>query len=141
MQRAHNLAENARQNQDYFIKENLKDIDSEIMTLHYHILFIDGRYAEAEDFYRKNERLISYRDRMATPYFAEYYKHPRLVLEYVEESRIPYIKCPIIKATKEDLEQILNAYIEVRQNFVKRLKTYLKRYGLTKIHSWSYLVD
>ena len=28
-----------------------------------------------------------------------------------------------------------------KENFEKRLHTYLKRYGLSKLHTWTYLVD
>ena len=30
---------------------------------------------------------------------------------------------------------------EVKKAFIKRLNTYLKKYGLSKLHTWTYLVD
>lgn len=44
-------------------------------------------------------------------------------------------------ATDEERESILAAYKRVKASFEKRLKTYLKRYGLSKVRSWSYIVD
>ena len=41
----------------------------------------------------------------------------------------------------EDVEKIIIAYEDVRSRFAKRLDTYLKRYGLSKVRSWSYWLD
>lgn len=38
----------------------------------------------------------------------------------------------------QDRQLILQAYIKAKEMFVKRLNTYLKKYGLSKIRSWSY---
>ena len=43
--------------------------------------------------------------------------------------------------SKSDIQKILNILAEELQKFVKRLNTYLKRYGLSKVHSWSYWRD
>ena len=51
-------------------------------------------------------------------------------------------KDAIIKeATKEDLLLIIEVYKQQIENFKKRLNTYLKRYGLSKLNTWTYLVD
>ena len=51
-------------------------------------------------------------------------------------------KDDIIKeATKEDLLLIIEVYKQQIENFKKRLNTYLKRYGLSKLTTWTYLVD
>ena len=51
-------------------------------------------------------------------------------------------KDAIIKeATKEDLLLIIEVYKQQIENFKKRLNTYLKRYGLSKLTTWTYLVD
>ena len=41
----------------------------------------------------------------------------------------------------EDIEAIKKQLIEEKEKFTKRLKTYLKRYGLTKVRAWTYLSD
>ena len=43
--------------------------------------------------------------------------------------------------SKSDIQKILAVLAEELQKFVKRLNTYLKRYGLSKVHSWSYWRD
>ena len=43
--------------------------------------------------------------------------------------------------SKSDIQKILNILAEELQKFVKRLNIYLKRYGLSKVHSWSYWRD
>ena len=43
--------------------------------------------------------------------------------------------------SKSDVQKIIAKVAEELQKFVKRLNTYLKRYGLSKIHSWSYWRD
>lgn len=51
-------------------------------------------------------------------------------------------KDAIIKeATKEDLLLIIEVYKQQIENFKKRLNTYLKRYGLSKLTTWTYLID
>lgn len=47
----------------------------------------------------------------------------------------------IREATKEDLLLIIEVYKQQIENFKKRLSTYLKRYGLSKLTTWTYLVD
>ena len=51
-------------------------------------------------------------------------------------------KDAIIKeATKEDLLLIIEVYKQQIENLKKRLNIYLKRYGLSKLTTWTYLVD
>lgn len=45
------------------------------------------------------------------------------------------------KLSKNDVQKIIAKVAEELQKFVKRLNTYLKRYGLSKVHSWSYWRD
>ena len=45
------------------------------------------------------------------------------------------------KLSKSDVQKIIAKVAEELQKFVKRLNTYLKRYGLSKVHSWSYWRD
>ena len=41
----------------------------------------------------------------------------------------------------EEIAAIIAGYEEVKTQFKKRLYTYLKKYGLSKVNSWSYLRD
>ena len=40
--------------------------------------------------------------------------------------------------TEEERQTVLSAYKQIREDFEKRLNTYLKRYGLSKIDTWTY---
>lgn len=48
---------------------------------------------------------------------------------------------PEDRATADELEQVNKAIRFVRAGFEKRLNTYLKRYGVSKIHTWTYWAD
>lgn len=39
------------------------------------------------------------------------------------------------------LDALIKGYEVVKEQFIKRLNTYLKRYGLTKLNVWTYLSD
>ena len=43
--------------------------------------------------------------------------------------------------TAEDFEAVRKAYEATGNDFRKRLGTYLKRYGLSKVQSWTYWKD
>ena len=45
------------------------------------------------------------------------------------------------KLSEKDAADLRQAYEEERGRHIKRLETYLKKYGLTKLHVWTYLVD
>lgn len=44
-------------------------------------------------------------------------------------------------ATYEELAEIFKVAYEEQVKFLKRLKTYLKRYGMSKCHFWTYWAD
>lgn len=44
----------------------------------------------------------------------------------------------IRQATKDDLEKILKLYEEFKEYRIKQCKTYWKRYGGSKLHTWTY---
>lgn len=139
--RATDMAKHARESKDFFINENLETLNYLTYAIQYHIIKLKDGWDKAQEFYQKNEKLIPYTYTIDTPYLVSYYKYPRVVLQFVNWDREQDNRVPKVKATAEDLETILSAYNEVITNFKKRLNTYLKRYGLSKINSWTYLVD
>lgn len=112
--RAFDNAENARTNEQYFLQENLKGINQKIEAV-----------KNAEKVY-----VINYNHRKNCGYYKtdEEFRHWNDTPEGIE-------------ATKEDVELIVKTLENEKAKFEKRLNTYLKRYGLSKIHSWTYLVD
>ncbi len=43
--------------------------------------------------------------------------------------------------SENEIKNIIAGYEEVKAQFTKRLNTYLKRYGLSKLNTWTYLRD
>lgn len=113
-----NMAAHARTSEQYFIDENLEDINDKIK-----------RIKEADKVYliQKYYKTEKIRDIRTDDYF-RYYPEEMQRLNAQE-------------ATVEDIKLILETLEAEKAKFLKRLNTYLKRYGLSKIHSWTYLVD
>lgn len=123
------------------------------------------RYADTNTSYfmRKNiEQLTEWRDRIAeylnsekpgycgtvpkTPYICDTHgnsiiKSLHFMRRWDYEEMLPNTKKLYRQATADELQRILTAYeIEIKA-FEKRLQTYLKRYGLSKLNTWTYLSD
>ena len=118
-QEDYNNAEEARQtaatDQDYFMRKNLEGIDQTLKALdEYKVYKRPHYYGQAPDSKLYD---LEYRD---------YYQAE-------PENGI--------LLTPEEIERVKAGYQEVRQQFVKRLNTYLKKYGLSKLHTWTYLSD
>lgn len=121
--RANDMARHARTNEDYFRSENLKRLDGIIKDLRtangnvaIRTAYI-GAPADSKIKYYSildNFNLIKFRDGLL-PEFS--------------------------MIDSDDVDKIITAYEDVRSRFVKRLDTYLKRYGLSKVRSWSYWLD
>lgn len=45
------------------------------------------------------------------------------------------------KELKSVYTELIAGYEEVKTEFIKRLNSYLKRYGMSKVETWSYLMD
>lgn len=107
-----NQAQNARTNEQYFLDENLEEINDKIK-----------QYQENDLYYCDTNIDKS----------IKYITIEKCVYHYNDEH--------IEKVSKQDKELILNTLKLEKVKFEKRLNTYLKRYGLSKVHSWTYLVD
>lgn len=117
---ANAAADHARSSTDYFLAENLAAIDDVIKHL-------EGKERSSWDFH------------VCIPYYnqseSSKLKKIREFYWHDENGR----KYP--KLEGEDRARVLEGYKAVRASFEKRLHTYLKRYGLSKVNSWSYWVD
>lgn len=136
------MKNHASKNEKYFLDENLNEINEEIKVLEAYIKNIDNLYNFHEDL-RKNEldrynydgKIFLYSSYRNRDYQVNYTFYNNLN-EYH-----PYKNFILREATKEEIEIILNALIQEKENFTKRLQTYLKRYGTSKLRTWTYLVD
>ena len=115
---AADMAHHARTSERYFIKKNLEPLEHTIQQLQNSFtgeVFIYSRYySQSEANPLRGYRFLRYGD------------------ELPEGARV---------IDREEVKNIIAGLEEVKKQFEKRLDTYLKRYGLSKVHSWTYLVD
>lgn len=118
--RANRMAHHARTNEDYFREQNLKDLRKKI------------EQAKSD----------------AACWFGNaYFNQGNDVLKTIFSFRYSHIPSDINDTskyqpvTKEDRVLIAEALEVELERFSKRVETYLKRYGLSKVHSWSYWRD
>lgn len=114
--RANNMAEVARSDEEYFKEQNLKELKSILGGLNEHrVLFYKSRSNDEVEIYNWCYDTYSTRERYA----------------YLE----------LIECSDRELQLLKEKYEEELVKFEKRINTYLKKYGLSKVHSWSYWRD
>ena len=123
---AENMRRHAETNQDYFIKENLKGINEIIEALKNNDLEV---YTALH--YIGQKPGTKTKDYQITKVWENPENNPAWWANYKE----------LEKMTGTDRQKLIAGYEEVKQAFIKRLNTYLKRYGLSKLDTWTYLVD
>jgi AAA+ ATPase superfamily predicted ATPase len=60
--------------------------------------------------------------------------------EYIQEYPFEKSKCQF-QLSKEDVDILKKELQEQKKKFVKRLETYWKKFGSSKLQTWTYLVD
>lgn len=117
---ANRMAAHASSSTDYFLAENLAEIDDVIKHL-------EGKEWSSWDYH------------VCRHYYSqpENSKLKKLLGVYWHDERGQ--KYP--KLEGEDRARVLEGYKVVRASFEKRLHSYLKRYGMSKVNTWSYWVD
>lgn len=125
------MSEYAKTSEQYFIAMNLRGIDRQISQLKNIAAEMRQNWAEGSH------------PRYMVETGAHYYGQP-------EDCRLKnFSVVDTFNGTPrgevcEDanlVEMLIQAYERVREDFVKRLNSYLKRYGTSKVRSWTYLVD
>lgn len=124
--RAHKAANYAATHEDYFLRKNLEGLDNMIKDL-------QDDNLEAYKFLnycsqQSGSKLKSFR-------ITRLGNNPEYAPGYWSNLR------DLEMLTKEERQELVKGYEEVRKAFVKRLNTYLKRYGLSKVRTWTYLSD
>lgn len=111
--KAHNQAEIARNNFEYFKRKNLSQIDNDIASLE-----------------NKNNDFI-----ISKLYWNESgdFVGIRRIREFDYKDKFDLI-------TDDERKEYIEAYKLHKERFSKRIDTYLKKYGLKKVHSWTYSV-
>lgn len=126
---AQQQAEHARSSEAYFKRENLKEYDAIIAALEGNGT---GYYSNAQPYIRKESYIRAGDLRLCNVVFyrpADFYN--------MTESEKARIRLPY----DSELETIREGYKEERAAMEKRLDSYLKRYGLSKVRAWTYWLD
>lgn len=75
-------------------------------------------------------------------YFIKNYNRNDLAIKFVTESYKDKFPSEIIaEATEEDVKILIDAVNEEIKAFAKRLNTYLKKYGTSKLRTWTYSIN
>lgn len=119
MQDAARMADHARTNEDYFIAENLHGLNGYIEALG------DDNYAA---YMTGSNELVQLH--FCRQWEAEQQKR------WAENGNYTFIEL-----SEDERKEIAGYYGTEKDRFTKRLRTYLKRYGLSKVQSWTYLSD
>lgn len=116
---ANDQANEARTNESYFLSENLEELERLI-----------------KNFQDPNQKLVGVYEYGSSGILKATKSAYRDIYE-CEQWRVenPY------EFDEEERKEILEALEAEKEAFTKRLKTYLKRYGLSKLNVWTYLRD
>ena len=126
----------AASSEDYFLSRNLDGMDEEIRALELNCRYPDGEYGSRYDGKVWYIVRASYSGESAP---LNVYKHQALRHWDVEEHPDWYGEAE--KMTDADRQTILAGLKREREKFDKRLHTYLKRYGTSKLRTWTYWMD
>ena len=120
---AGNMANYASKSEAYFLEKNLKGLDGEIEDL-------------------KKDR-IRWTPKSALQYTGAPSDSKVCYLKWEDkfDERPRENKDTDRDVTDEDMKKIMSAYMETRADFEKRLHTYLKKYGMNHVRTWTYWAD
>lgn len=113
-EKAQELSNKAERDSEIFIKENLEDIESTIKEFKENDVYIISTH------FNKGKNQVN----LCSDYNMRY--HSR------ENSE---------KISEKDKLEIISILKEEKAKMIKRVETYLKRFGLSKIRSWYFWVD
>ena len=124
------MAALARKSEQYFKEQNLKKINSDIEDLE--------KCLSSYEY-----ECYTYTHYMGQPGNSKLKAFTVVRTGYNPEfTPMRWINCKDIKKLgADDIQKIIDGFKEVRKAFEKRIDTYLKRYGTTKVNSWSYICD
>lgn len=126
-QDANDMVSVANNDNGYFIQKNMDDAFGT-----YKRLFEDMERGWA--LYAKATSYCNYKGELKIAYI---YSEKHLVNRFQWDDD----KDTYTKLTDKDIENLKAVIKEEQDKFGKRLNTYLKRYGLSKVHAWSYISD
>lgn len=126
---AENLVDIAKRSESYFRKQNMKDLNGQIEELKG---ALNGEYEVYTSLHYYGQEPGS---RLKHYSICRISQNPEYDPGRWSNSR------DLKKCGKEEIEIIISGIEEVKKAFSKRLDSYLKRYGTSKVHAWSYICD
>lgn len=142
--RANDMAHHARTSEEYFITENMKAFRRQVENMNsdeYVMVLVTPYSGQPENSPLKSVRLLRRWD------FRELAGITGTTTEYddLNGTTIPLCECgrvfPAYIPTDEDKTIICETYRRAMDSHEKKIRQYLKRYGLTKVETWSYWRD
>ena len=135
--RANEMENEAMTNENYFLQQNLEDLERTEEELKKAIESENLRNTKCQNYYiLKHHRTGDTNECKIRSYSI----CDKWDLEE-EKRRLARFENELEEMTKEALENWLEGIQTVKAQFTKRLNTYLKRYGLTKLHTRTYWAD
>lgn len=116
---AEKMSAYAKQSVDYFMEQNLSDLYKMVDLLKTEDVYTYLHYYNCP----ADSKIKGFR---VFRYYADYY--------YLSDTE----KAKYTKLDDADKQLIIDGYNQVIKDFEKRLERYLKKYGLSKIHTWTY---
>lgn len=135
IQDAETMVERAYNNANYFMRENLKEIDGLIKIVE------TGKPASAYDWESYTPLMLSPVSYSGCEPLNVWSPVVRPLYEYENGIRYKHERKTNTVCSDEDRGLLLAALRNEREKMVKRLNSYLKRNGLRNIRAWSYIRD
>lgn len=127
--RAAKMMHHAETDEQYFIDENMSEFNQRIQKLE-----------EALDEKREAYKYLSYCGQPEGSKLKTY--TACRICSNPEYEPWQWSNCrDLEKLTEKEIQALIGGYKAAKEMFMKRLQTYLKRYGLSKLHTWTYLRD
>ena len=126
MDRAHDMVKVAENSVNYFMERNLEGLNSMIEALEdeHNVVYKFLHYCgQSEDSHLMGISVARWSQNLEN--------------EPWRYSNLRQLK----ELTANERKALIDGYKTARELFIKRLNTYLKKYGLTKVNSWTYLCD
>ena len=122
---ASNMAHHARTQVDYFIEENLKEYNERIKNLKEHDAYVSltGKYYSQKPGCKLQH------------YMCDYHFGYGTWNENLKDTN------KWKKLSENDKNELIAAFERAKESLIKRLQTYLKKFGLSKLNVWTYLRD
>lgn len=132
------MEQKAQNDINYFVSENLKGINQKINKLKY---FLIDEWEEKQKYIDTNK--MRYHLHFEKCYLANksICNDASVTFLMLDDDKLPCYKSVKREATKSEIQKVIDALENEKEQFKKRLQTYLKRYGLSKVRTWSYIVD